>query len=363
MFIATLVAKERLSAGDISAACDAVRGTAGAVTDGRACDVRFAGDGKAGRLALETLFSRITERRWEGQPSAAEARFGEGAVPGFARTRPSSTLGAAETGVDVVVQVEAHRHRKLLIADMDSTMITVECIDELADYVGLKAEVSAVTEAAMRGEIDFAGALRSRVKLLAGLSEATVAECLRERVKIMGGAVDLIATFKAAGGRAVLVSGGFTHFTDSVAAQIGFDHAVANRLVVKDGVLTGEVEWPIVDAATKRDVLLSYVTGPSEPKSRHPGLDPGSPFLSGGAKEEAGPRPAGRGDGNDPIEGGLTIRQTLAIGDGANDIPMIEAAGLGIAYRAKPKTEAAAGARVRVGDLSVVRYALGLHPK
>ncbi len=327
------------------------------MVDGRACDVRFEGDAKAGRGALENLFTRLPERRRGTPPSAAEALSGEAAVLGFARTRPSFALGEAEDGIDVIIQIEAHRHRKLLIADMDSTMIAQECIDELADYVGLKAEVSAVTEAAMRGEIDFAEALRSRVALLAGLSETTVAECLRERVKIMGGAVDLIAAFKAAGGRAVLVSGGFTHFTDSVAQTIGFDRAVANRLVVKDGVLTGDVEWPIVDAGTKRDVLLSYVTNQSR---RHPGLDPGARFSTAGAEEEAGPRLGGRGDGSESAETPLTIHQTLAIGDGANDIPMIEAAGLGIAYRAKPKTEAAADARVRMGDLSVVRYALGL---
>ena len=198
-------------------------------------------------------------------------------------------------------------------------MITVECIDELADYVGLKSEVSAVTERAMRGEIDFAAALKDRVALLAGLPEAKVAECLCERVKLTGGAIELIGAFRAAGGRAVLVSGGFTHFTDSVAAQIGFDRAVANRLIVKDGVLTGEVEQPIVDADTKRAILI-----------------------------------------DEARQLGVPLSATVAIGDGANDIPMIEAAGLGIAFHAKPATEAAADARVRYGDLSVIRYALGL---
>jgi phosphoserine phosphatase len=277
VFIATLVAKERLEAGDISAACDAVRGRAGAIVDGVACDVRFAGDPKARRAALEAL-----------------------------------------PAIDVIVQVEVDRHRKLLIADMDSTMITVECIDELADYVGLKAEVSEVTERAMRGELDFAEALRSRVALLAGLSKATVAECLRERVKLMGGAIDLITAFRAKGGRAVLVSGGFTHFTDSVSKQIGFDRAVANRLVVKDGALSGEVEFPIVDAQTKRETLLAEA---------------------------------------DAL--GIPLSATIAIGDGANDIPMIEAAGLGVAYHAKPKTIAAADASIRYGDLTVLAYALG----
>jgi phosphoserine phosphatase len=217
---------------------------------------------------------------------------------------------------DVIIQPAAHRHRKLLVADMDSTMITVECIDELADYVGLKAEVSEVTERAMRGEIDFAGALRDRVALLAGMKESTIAECLRERVKLMSGAKALIQTFRAKGGEAILVSGGFTHFTGPIAAEIGFDRAIANRLIVKNGVLTGEVEQPIVDASTKRTVLLDAL------------------------------------DGRD-------ASVSIAIGDGANDIPMIEAAGLGVAYHAKPKTVAAADAAVRFGDLSVIAYALG----
>jgi phosphoserine phosphatase len=286
VFIATLVAKDRLSAGDISAVCDALGGTAGPMIDGIACDVRFDLPEPNGEASL------------------------------LGPLAPAGVL----TGMDIIVQPLADRHRKLLIADMDSTMITVECIDELADYVGLKAEVSEVTERAMRGELDFAEALRSRVALLAGLSEATVAECLRARVKLMGGAVDLITAFKTAGGRAVLVSGGFTHFTDSVAKQIGFDRAVANRLIVKDGALTGEVEFPIVDAQTKRETLIAEAAAL-----------------------------------------GIPLSTTIAIGDGANDIPMIEAAGLGVAYHAKPKTEAAADACVRFGDLNVVRYALGLN--
>ena len=275
VFIATLVAGDGLKAGDISALCDALGGTAGPVVDGVACDILF-------------------EHRHTGE-----------------------NCDSVTVGIDIIIQPLVHRQRKLLVADMDSTMITVECIDELADYAGLKAEVSEVTERAMRGEIDFAGALRDRVALLAGLSEATVAECLRERVKLMGGAKALIQTFRANGGEAILVSGGFTHFTGPVAKEIGFDRAIANRLVVKDGALTGTVEQPIVDASTKRAVLLKAL------------------------------------DGRDPSV-------SIAIGDGANDIPMIEAAGLGVAYHAKPKTQAAADACVRFGDLNVVRYALGL---
>ena len=277
-----MVAPERLSAGEISVACDWFEGKAGPIIDGVACDIQF--------------------ENWE----VSDAK---------GLDEVDWLLGK----VDLIIQPLVQRRRALLVADMDSTMITVECIDELAHYAGLKAEVSAVTERAMRGDIDFAGALRDRVALLAGLSEATIAECLRERVKLMGGAVELITAFKAAGGRTVLVSGGFTHFTDSVARQIGFDRAVANRLVVRDGALTGDVEWPIVDAQTKREVLIAEAAAL-----------------------------------------GIPLSATVAIGDGANDIPMIEAAGLGIAYHAKPKTQAAADACVRFGDLRVIRYALGL---
>ncbi|MDB5702577.1 MAG: serB [Sphingomonadales bacterium] len=256
-----------------------MRGTAGLVVDGVACDVRFADGHLAGvREALE----------------------------------------AALPHLDVIVQVEADRRRSLLVADMDSTMITIECIDELADYVGLKAQVAEVTERAMRGEIDFAGALRDRVALLAGMPETTVAECLRERVKIMGGAKALVQTLRANGGYALLVSGGFTHFTKPVAREIGFDLAVANQLVVRDGVLTGVTELPIVDAETKRAALVEMLA------SRQ-----------------------------------LAASASVAVGDGANDIPMIAAAGLGVAYHAKPRTEAAADARIKFGDLSVILYAMG----
>ena len=278
MFIATIVDQRGLSARVIADAAAAIGGTAGPIVEGVACDLRFGGE------------------------------------PGAARDR----LEAFEH-LDVIIQREADRARKLLVADMDSTMITVECIDELADYVGLKAEVSAVTDAAMRGELDFADALAARVALLAGLPVAKAEECLRERVKIMPGATALIAAFRAAGGRTVLVSGGFTLFAEAVGREIGFDRVVANILLVSGGALTGKTAQPIVDSATKAAVLRAELA-----------------------------------------ECALPVSASLAIGDGANDIPMIEAAGLGIAYHAKPKTEAAADARVHHGDLNVVRYALGL---
>ena len=226
-----------------------------------------------------------------------------------------AALEGALPSVDVVVQPAAGRVKSLLIADMDSTMITVECIDELADYAGLKAEVAAVTEMAMRGELDFEGALDARVALLGGMDEGVIDRCLAERVRIMPGAKALVRTMRARGGRAVLVSGGFTRFAEPVAAEIGFDRAVANRLLIENGRLTGEVEKPIVGAATKEAVLRAEAAD---------------------------------------------LADAMAVGDGANDLPMIKAAGLGVAYHAKPVVAAAAAARVEHGDLTALLYAQGI---
>lgn len=207
---------------------------------------------------------------------------------------------------------------RLFVADMDSTMIGCECIDELADYAGRKAEIAAITARAMRGELDFAEALRARVEALAGLAEAAIDQCLAERVRPNPGAATLVATLKAQGIRTVLVTGGFTRFAQPVAAMLGFDRVVANQLAVANSRLTGEVAGPIVDAATKRAVLL----------------------------EEAQPL------------GGPAV--AIAMGDGANDIPMLEAAGLGVAYRAKPVAVAAADAHIAHGDLTTLLWWLGL---
>lgn len=250
--------------------------------------------------------------RWIDEAIAADIPFSGEAMAARA------ALEAALPELDVIVQVEAERQRRLLVADMDSTMITVECIDELADYAGLKAEVAQVTEAAMRGELDFEGALRSRVALLAGLPERVIDDCLRERVQIMPGARALVRTLKSKGGAAVLVSGGFTRFAEPVAAQIGFDRAIANTLGIADGRLSGGVVGDIVGAQTKRTTLLSTLDAHT-----------------------------------------LPVSASLAVGDGANDIPMILAAGLGVAYHAKPKTAAAAAARITHGDLSALLYAMG----
>jgi phosphoserine phosphatase len=228
------------------------------------------------------------------------------------------SLEGAFAGVDIVVQPTTDRAKRLLIADMDSTMITVECIDELADYAGLKPRIAAITEAAMRGELDFAQALDARVALLKGLDAAAIDRCREERVRLMPGARTLVRTMKARGATTVLVSGGFTAFADPVGAEIGFDRVIANRLEIEGGALMGTVAKPIVDAGTKLATLTEVRN-----------------------------------------QLGLVAEATLAVGDGANDLPMIRAAGLGAAYHAKPVV-AAAAARIDHGDLSALLWAQGI---
>lgn len=207
---------------------------------------------------------------------------------------------------------------RLFVSDMDSTMIGQECIDELADFAGLKERIAAITERAMRGELDFEAALRERVGLLKGLSESAIKQCLDERIRPMDGARTLVATLKARGAKTVLVTGGFHAFADPVAEQLGFEHVVANRLGVHGGVLTGDVVGGIVDSSVKRKVLI----------------------------EEAARLGEGAG--------------SLATGDGANDIPMLEAATHGIAYRAKPKARAAADGWIERGDLTSILLLYGI---
>ena len=221
--------------------------------------------------------------------------------------------------VDTVVQDAGGRRKKLIIADMDSTMITVECIDELADYAGIKPQIAAITERAMAGELDFRAALAERVMLLKGMDAGVIDRCLAERVALMPGARTLVRTMKEHGARAVLVSGGFTRFADPVGAEIGFDHVVANALEIKGGKLTGRVLEPIVDSATKAATLRS----------------------------ECAAR-------------GIDVADALAVGDGANDVPMLEAAGLGVAYHAHAAARAAADARVMHGDLTALLWAQGV---
>ena len=287
MFIATLIAAESIAAGDISVAADRLD-TAGCqvegwtwIEQGRAADIRFAGDVAVARPALEGAFDRT----------------------------------------DIAVQPAANREKLLLVADMDSTMITVECIDELADYAGIKAQIAEVTERAMRGELDFASALDARVALLEGLEEAAIQRCLDERVELMPGAKTLIRTMRARGATTILVSGGFTRFAEPVGTELGFHRMIANRLLIEDGRLTGKVRKPIVDATTKEVTLLAAID--------ELGIDPAA---------------------------------TLAVGDGANDLPMIRRAGLGVAYHAKPIVAAEAGVRIDHNDLTALLYIQGITP-
>jgi len=211
-----------------------------------------------------------------------------------------------------------NRRKKLFVADMDSTIIGCECIDELADMVGLKPKVAAITERAMRGEIDFPVALRERVALLKGLPMETLARVFAERVRLNPGARALLATMRANGVHTILVSGGFTYFTSRVAAEAGFAEHQGNRLLDDGKALTGQVAEPILGREAKLRALEEAV----------------------GAL-------------------GLSYADTMATGDGANDLDMIKKAGLGVAYHAKPVVAAAAAAAIAHGDLTGLLYLQG----
>lgn len=268
--------------------------------------------------ALERAAGAEPARNWHwlDEGMAADLPFARENEPDVAVI---DVLREAVSGVDIVVQPMAHREKRLLVADMDSTMITVECIDELADYAGLKSKIAAITEAAMRGELDFADALDARVALLKGLEASAIDRCRAERVRLMPGARTLVRTMRARGATSVLVSGGFTAFADPVGAEIGFDRVIANKLEIDGAALAGTVAKPIVDAATKLETLRAV-----------------------------------------RAELGLSEAATLAVGDGANDLAMIGEAGLGVAYRAKPVVAAAAMARIDHGDLTALLWAQGI---
>ena len=258
------------------------------------------------------------EPRWLDTAVAVDIPFEAGdAIEPRAADAVRAALGTRP--VDVVVQPAERRRKKLLLADMDSTMIGQECIDELADYVGKKAHVAAITERAMRGEIEFAPALRERVGLLAGLPESVIEEVIARRITLMPGGPALVATMRANGAHTCLVSGGFTQFTHRIAAMIGFDEDRANTLLVgPDGKLTGRVAEPVLGREAKLATLIDLRT-----------------------------------------KFALDHADTLVVGDGANDLAMIEDAGLGVAYHAKPKVAAAAAARIDHGDLTALLHAQG----
>jgi len=222
--------------------------------------------------------------------------------------------------VDVVVQKDGdNRRKKLFVADMDSTMIGQECIDELADYAGVKDRVAAITERAMRGEVAFAPALRERVALLKGLPAAAIDQVIVERIRLTPGGPTLVATMRNNGAYTCLVSGGFTAFTSRLAATIGFDEQHANTLVIDaGGHLTGAVAEPVLGREAKLETLTAL-----RARLR------------------------------------LEREDTLAVGDGANDIPMIEAAGLGLAFHGKPALKEAVAAHIDHGDLTALLYAQG----
>jgi phosphoserine phosphatase len=243
----------------------------------------------------------------------------EFAPDGDLRSLLDSLRAAIEPApVDVVVQLVAHRRKKLFIADMDSTMIEQECIDELADYAALKTRISAITERAMKGEIEFEPALRERVVLLKNLPASVIDEVIEKRIRLTPGARALVMTMRKNGAYTCLVSGSFTLFTSRIAALIGFDENRANKLIIENGKLAGRVDEPILGRKAKLEALKELTARLK--------LDPAD---------------------------------TLAAGDGANDIPMIEAAGLGVAYHAKPAVAAAASARIDRGDLTALLYLQG----
>jgi phosphoserine phosphatase len=232
--------------------------------------------------------------------------------------RAAATQSLADLPVDVCVQPFAGRRKRLFIADMDSTIIGCECLDELADFAGVKAKVAAITERAMRGEIAFEGALRERVAMLKGLSTAVLDQCYRERVRLNPGAATLVRTLSAHGVHCVLVSGGFESFTGPVSQAAGFAGHQANRLIQADGRLTGEVAEPILGREAKLEALQLHAAHQR-----------------------------------------LSFEDVMAVGDGANDLAMIEAAGLGVAYRAKPVVAARADAKVDHSDLTALLYFQG----
>jgi phosphoserine phosphatase len=270
------------------------------------------------RRASEAL-RRPGPLNWLDPCIAADIAFDPGPVADARAIADGMRFALDNAAVDVIVQRVQGRRKKLLLADMDSTMIGQECIDELAAAIGKRAHVAAITERAMRGEIAFESALRQRVALLKGLDRAAVLDVIANRITLTPGGRGLVQTMRANGARTVLISGGFSVFASVVAERIGFHEHQANELLFgADSRLSGLVSEPVLGKDAKLAALEQL-------RDKH----------------------------------GLSGEETLAVGDGANDLAMLKAAGLGIAFRAKPKTAAAAPARIDHGDLTALLYAQG----
>jgi phosphoserine phosphatase len=266
------------------------------------------------RAGLDGIADAVGDVDWLAPGTACDLEF-TGAAPVVAAEAARAALAGAP--VDVMAQARAGRRKALLVADMDSTIVTAESLDELADEAGIKERIAAITARAMNGEVPFRAAVKERVGLLAGLPAAAL-ERTMARLVVAPGARTLVATMGAGGAATALVSGGFDYFTRRVAAELGFDHDLGNRLEIVDGALTGRVLEPMVGKQAKRDTLDALAA-----------------------------------------ERGLFPAQAVAVGDGANDLPMLAAAGLGIAFRAKPVVAAATAHRLDHADLTGVLYAQG----
>ena len=264
---------------------------------------------------LKSLGSQSCETRWLSRGTAVDIVFDK--VP-LSVAREKITTRLDPMPVDVNVQELKGRRKRILIADMDSTIIENESLDDLADIAGLKSQVEVITKKAMRGEMDFKIALKERVRLLKGQPETILHRFLSEKIRITDGAFCLIKTMKTQGAMTALVSGGFSQLTEHVAKKVGFDINVGNQLLISDKKITGEISTPILNAQSKKKTLY---------------------FISNSQN--------------------VKINDTIAVGDGANDIPMLQSAGIGVAFRAKPIVQAATPFRVNHCDLTALLYIQG----
>lgn len=266
-------------------------------------------------IKMEKAKASIANLNWLAENEACDISFDGISIP---KAQEVLYNILEELPYDTLVQETQNRRKKLLICDMDSTIINQECIDEIAATLGLKDKVAAITEQAMNGEIDFADALRERVALLEGVAEDTLEQVYKEQITLMSGAKTLVRTMTKNGASCILVSGGFTFFTQKVSQTVGFAENYANILEIKDGKLSGKVVEPVLDRQSKLETLQSTI--------KHLNIE-----------------------SND----------VAAAGDGANDLPMLKAAGLGVAYHAKPAVKAQAAYKIDHNDLTSLLYAQG----